>query len=94
MAAARDAAPELPRALLIAKELPLDWVERARWLRCQGVNLNHAYTTPTIVEQAQAAGLTVAVWTVNDLVRARELLSWGCNAVITDEIETIAPQYF
>jgi len=94
LAAARDAAPELPRALLIANTLPPDWIERAKWLRCHGVNLNHAYTTLPIVEQAHAAGLTVAVWTVNDPVRAHELLSWGCNAVITDEIEIIVPGSF
>lgn len=94
LSAARDAAPELPRALLIEKELPNDWKERATWLGCTGLNLNQAYTTAEIVREVHAAGLTVAVWTVNDMPRARELLSWGCNAVITDAIETMAPSHF
>ena len=92
LAAARDAAPHLPRALLIDKELPPDWKERAEWLGCRGLNLNHAYTTAEIVRDIRAAGLTVAVYTVNDAVRAQELLAMGCHAVITDEIETMAPR--
>lgn len=91
LAAARDAVPELPRALLIEKELPPDWRERVSWLGCCGLNLNHRYTTQDIVRQVRDAGLSLAIWTVNDPARAQELLSWGCNAIITDEIITMAP---
>jgi glycerophosphoryl diester phosphodiesterase len=31
------------------------------------------------------------VWTVNDPERAKELLTWGVDAVITDNIEQIRP---
>ncbi len=91
LAAARDAVPELPRALLIEKELPVDWRERAAWLQCRGLNLNHRYTTKEIVREVREAGLSLAIWTVNDPARAHELLSWGCNAIITDEVKTMAP---
>lgn len=91
LAAARDAVPELPRALLIEKELPADWRERAAWLQCQGLNLNDRYISRDIVSQIREAGLSLAVWTVNDSARAQTLLSWGCNAVITDEVITMAP---
>lgn len=91
LAAARDTVPELPRALLIEKELPPDWRERVRWLECRGLNLNDRYLTREIVEQVRDAGLSLAVWTVNDPARARELLAWGCNAIITDEVVTMAP---
>lgn len=91
LAAARDAVPELPRALLIEKELPSDWRDRVRWLECIGLNLNGRYTTREIVEQVREAGLTLAVWTVNEPQRARELLDWGCNAIITDEVVSMAP---
>lgn len=94
LAAARDAAPELPRALLIESDLPADWRERVARLECIGLNLNHRYTTPDIVQQVRDAGLTLAIWTVNDKSRARELLAWGCNAIITDEVETLAPGQF
>jgi len=94
LSAARDAVPELPRALLIEKELPPDWRERAQLLECGGLNLNQAYVTPETVREVHEAGLTLAVWTVNDPARARDLLAWGCDAVITDEIETISPHRY
>lgn len=94
LAAARDAVPELPRALLIEEALPPDWRERAAQLGCSGLNLNHRHVTESIARDVLAAGLSLAVWTVNDAARARELLSWGCNAIITDEVETLAPGQF
>lgn len=92
--AALQEAPELPRALLISKEAPPDWPERVQRLKCQGLNLNDRYTTRALVEAIRNADYTLAVWTVNDPARARELLDWGCNAVITDEIKTILPTSF
>jgi len=94
LAAARDTAPHLPRALLVSEGLPLDWHARASRLGCSGVNLNHKHVTPDVVHEILGAGFTLAVWTVNDMARAHELLSWGCHAVITDEIETLAPRHF
>lgn len=94
LAAARDAAPELPRALLIDGALPADWRERAAQLGCRGLNLDHRHVTREIVHDVLAAGLSLAVWTVNDGPRARQLLSWGCHAIITDEVETLAPGRF
>lgn len=94
LAAAREAAPGLPRALLIENELPPDWRERVARLGCRGLNLNHEFITVDIVRAVRAEGLSLAVWTVNDIGRARELLSWGCHAIITDEVETLAPGQF
>lgn len=89
--AALDEAPELPRALLVEEELPADWLDRVRRLKCQGLNLNHEYTTQALVQAVRGAGYTLAIWTVNEPARARELLDWGCNAVITDEIMALSP---
>ncbi|HUH59673.1 MAG TPA: glycerophosphodiester phosphodiesterase [Candidimonas sp.] len=89
-AAGREA-PELPRALLIEKDMPPGTLERAKQLGCIGVNLNHQHTSLAVVEAVRAAGLTLAIWTVNDLARAEELLRYGCNAIVTDNINTIRP---
>ncbi|HEY9573525.1 MAG TPA: glycerophosphodiester phosphodiesterase [Pusillimonas sp.] len=91
--AAMKEAPELPRALLIAKEVPADWPDRVKRLQCVGMNLNHKYTTLAIVQAVRQAGYTLAIWTVNDSERARELLDWGCNAIVTDEIKAISPAW-
>jgi len=92
--AALEAAPALPRALLIEKDLPSDWAARLSRLQCGGANLNDKYTTREIVAEIRDAGYTVVVWTVNDAERARELLSWGCNAIVTDEVAAMAPAHF
>lgn len=91
--AALEAAPELPRALLIEKELPQDWADRVRRLQCVGLNLNHRYISKPLVDDIKAAGLTLAIWTVNDAARAKELLDWGCDAIVTDEVATLNPQW-
>ncbi|UYO95303.1 glycerophosphodiester phosphodiesterase [Pollutimonas sp. M17] len=91
--AALNEAPELPRALLIEEEVPADWRDRAQRLQCVGLNLNHKHTTRAIVQAVRQAGYTLAIWTVNDAARARELLDWGCDAIVTDEIKTISPAW-
>jgi glycerophosphoryl diester phosphodiesterase len=89
--AAREAVPDLPRALLL-EELPGDALERARALGCIGLDPRHTLLTRELVEQAHAAGLRVATWTVNDARRADELLVWGVDTVITDAVDSIAPR--
>ncbi len=92
--AALKEAPELPRALLIEDEVPADWLSRLRRLECIGLNLNHEYTTLPLVQAVRAANCTLAIWTVNDARRARELLDWGCNAIVTDDIMALSPSAF
>jgi glycerophosphoryl diester phosphodiesterase len=87
--AALREAPELPRALLVEAELPSDWRGRMAFLQCAALNMNQRHVTPDIIAHAHEAGYRITAWTVNDTVRARELLDWGCDAIFTDEIEAI-----
>lgn len=89
--AARTAAPQLPRALLIDGEVPGDWRARLDALGCQGIHIDQRHALPELIADILAADRTLAVWTVNDLERARELLQAGCHAVFTDEIARITP---
>lgn len=89
--AAKLAAPQLPRALLIEKQLPIDYLDRLQRLGCVALNLDNHLTTREIVQKTRSAGYEVCVWTVNDPVRARDLLNWGCKAIVTDAIDTINP---
>jgi glycerophosphoryl diester phosphodiesterase len=88
--AARSAVPELPRAWL-SEELPNDWLERVLGLECVAVDLKHTLLTPDLVARARDLGLRVATWTVNDAARVADLLAWGVDSVITDEVERIPP---
>ncbi len=47
--------------------------------------------SPRFVTDAHRAGLGVQVWTVNDAARARQLLDWGVDALITDRPDLILP---
>src|SRR5690606_18459261 len=71
--AAREVAPELPRALLIDGPVPADWHARVRDLGCMGVNIDHHHAHPEVVADILGQSCTVAVWTVNDTARAAEL---------------------
>ncbi|QTC01706.1 glycerophosphodiester phosphodiesterase [Alcaligenes sp. SORT26] len=89
--AAQQAVPTLPRALLIEEKVPADWPERLERLGCMGLNLNNRFVDQALVQAIRQAGYTVAVWTVNDAERVRELLDWGCNGIFTDKVTTIRP---
>jgi|SRR5690625_407768 len=88
---ALDAAPGLPRALLIEEELPHDWEYQLAQLRCIGLNLNTSIVTKALAGEILRKGYTLIVWTVNERARAQELLDWGCHGIITDAITTINP---
>lgn len=76
-------APELPRGYLASK-LPDEWRDLTARLRCATVNLGGRGLTREIVQRVSAE-YPLAVWTVNEASRARELLSWGAASIITDD---------
>lgn len=90
LAAAQAAAPELPRALLV-EQVPPDWRERLARYDCVALNINQRDASRELIEAVHAAGYRIAAWTVNDPARARLLLSWGLDALFTDELIEISP---
>lgn len=90
LAAAAAAVPALPRAFLCDELLP-DWRDRTLALGCMALDARHTRLSPAIVEQAHAAGLRVATWTVDDPVRAAELAGWGVDCIITDAVDVLKP---
>ncbi|HEX7387086.1 MAG TPA: glycerophosphodiester phosphodiesterase [Castellaniella sp.] len=87
--AARTAVPELPRALLIEGSVPADWHARMKGLGCTGLNIDTKFADHDVVRDILGQGATLAIWTVNDVVRAKELLDWGCHALFTDALDTV-----
>lgn len=90
--AARDAAPDLPRAALMERLVP-EWDERARSHGASALHVNHKHLTQAQVMQVKAAGYGLFCYTVNTLARARELLGWGVDAFCTDRIDLFAPDF-
>jgi glycerophosphoryl diester phosphodiesterase len=90
LAAAREAAPELPRALLLDQLTP-DCFEVAELLDCAAVVLHHPLIDPALLQRLHHEGLRVLAYTVNDADTAERLLGWGVDGLITDEVAQFAP---
>lgn len=99
LAAARKTAPELPRALLIDKapqQTSADThtqhaIAEAQRLDCVAVVYHHSLWTPESIAEAKQAGLRCLTYTVNQPQKAKQLLEWGLDGVITDAVDLIGP---
>jgi glycerophosphoryl diester phosphodiesterase len=92
LAAARDAAPDVPRAWL-TEALPSDWEARALALGAVAIHADHKRLTAARAAQVKAAGFGLFCYTVNVPARARELFGWGVDALCTDRIDLISPDF-
>jgi len=90
--AAMQAAPELPRGLLL-HEWRDDWQQLTQRLDCVSVHFNHKVLDAEKVATLKAAGLRILVYTVNQPERAKELLAWGVDALCTDRIDLIGADF-
>jgi glycerophosphoryl diester phosphodiesterase len=90
--AARAAAPRLPRGLLV-DEVPRDWRQRLVRLECLALHCNARSLTPQLVHDVREAGYGLLCWTVNDPEFARQLLQWGVDAIFSDRLDRIRPEF-
>ncbi len=88
--AARDAAPQLPRALLLDSLWP-GCLDMAAELGCVAIVTNHKLMDAALVAQARAAGWLAMVYTVNEPGDAQRLLALGVDGLITDAVDRFAP---
>jgi glycerophosphoryl diester phosphodiesterase len=90
LAAARDHAPALPRALLLERLTP-GWHHAARELGAVAVVFQHRAVDADVVLQALESGLRVLCYTVNDEAEARRLIDAGADGLITDAVDRLGP---
>jgi glycerophosphoryl diester phosphodiesterase len=88
LAAAREAAPELPRALLL-EALASGWFEQAQMMGCAAVVAHHPLFDAAMVERLHAACMLAMSYTVNDAAVAERLFGWGVDALITDAVDRL-----
>lgn len=86
LAAAREAAPALPRGLLLQDRRP-SWLEEAKALGCVAVVCQYRLWDADAVARAHAAGMRCLSYTVNDEAAARHLLALGTEGLITDRMD-------
>ena len=92
LGAAQQAAPELPRGLLL-DEWRDDWRALTTQLGCVSIHLNHRLLDEARIAALKDAGLRILVYTVNKPERAAELLRAGVDAICTDRIDIIGPNF-
>jgi glycerophosphoryl diester phosphodiesterase len=88
--AARDAAPALPRALLL-DTLRDGWFDELRALDCVAAVTNHKIMDAALIAQLHGAGLRALVYTVNDAADAQRLAALGIDGLITDAVDRFSP---
>lgn len=81
-------AGDLPRGYLVTR-LPGDWAARADRLGCGTVALGDDGADRGAIAAVKASGRRLLVWTINSVVRARDLLQAGVDANISDDPGTL-----
>jgi glycerophosphoryl diester phosphodiesterase len=57
------------------------------------VHCNQQHLTQTQAEEVKRAGYWLLCYTVNDAATARRLFSWGVDAIFTDRLDLIPPDF-
>lgn len=88
IAVAHDEIPDVPRAMLFWK-LPADWRDIVARYECSAIHMSDKHMPDDLVAEADALGLPVRIYTVNDPDRAKELRDMGVQSVFTDRPDLI-----
>ena len=92
LAGAQNAAPDLPRGLLL-ETLWEGWLEQAQALDCVAVVCHYALWDATTVIRVHQAGMRALSYTVNDESVARHLTDLGTDGIITDRVDLFSPAH-
>lgn len=88
--AARRAAPEIPRALLLNAVRP-HWMDEAHDLGCVACVVQHEILDAPMVDALKTRGFKVWVYTVNEAAEAQALARMGVDGIITDAVHRFDP---
>jgi glycerophosphoryl diester phosphodiesterase len=88
LAAAREAAPEFARALLLSEQVP-DWRRRADAVGAAGINVNGKKLGALWAREIKRAGFALGAYTINEAMEARALVAMGVDCLITDAPDVI-----
>ena len=90
LAAAQEAMPALPRALLL-DALPTGWLEAAQTLGCAAVVTAYSLMDAVLIARLHAAGMRALAYTVNDPAEVQRLCALGIDGIITDAVDRFSP---
>ena len=89
---ARQAEPQLPRGLLV-EAVPADWRAQLDELGAVALHAKASLLTAAQASAVKAAGFGLMVYTVNDPEQARQLFAIGVDAICTDRLDLIGPDF-
>lgn len=90
--ASKATAPEIARGYLI-DIVPPDWLTQLRAIDAVALHTNQQNLTRELAQEIKQAGYGLFCYTVNDPLRARDLLSWGVDGFCTDRIDLIGADF-
>jgi glycerophosphoryl diester phosphodiesterase len=90
LAGAKEAAPELPRGLLL-ESLWGGWLDIAKQLGCVAVVCDQVLWDASTMAAVHGAGMRALAYTVNEPQEADRLWSLDIDGLITDRIDLFAP---
>ena len=90
--AAAVESPELPRALLVVDAQP-NWQAQLDRLQCVALHVSHRHLGPTLVRAVHDSGRGLLTYTVNDSETALDMLEWGVDALVTDQLDAVTPNF-
>lgn len=90
LAGAREAAPHLPRGLLL-ESLWDGWQEHARTLGCTAIVCDQVLWDAKLMASVHGAGMRALAYTVNEPDMAEGLWSLAIDGLITDRVDLFSP---
>jgi glycerophosphoryl diester phosphodiesterase len=90
--AARAAAPQLQRGFLTDR-VPRNWRALLERYDCVSLHCDHAHLSEAAARDIREAGYRLLCYTVNEPETARRLFRWGVDAIFTDRLELIGPDF-
>ncbi len=85
---AMDMMEEWPRGFLMDEHLE-NWQELAQYLNAATININGNTATRDEIEEYLEMQKPILAYTINDQMKAKELIRWGVDTVFSDNPDTI-----
>lgn len=89
----KQLAPDVPRAWLV-KSVPDDWPQTLAMLDSTTLHAQAKSLDTSTIATLKAQGINLLAYTVNEPAQARAFFEMGVDAICTDRLDLIGPDFF
>ena len=89
----KQLAPAVPRAWLV-ESVPDDWSQTLAMLDSTTLHAQAKTLNASVIAALKAEDINLLAYTVNDPAQARALFTMGVDAICTDRLDLIGPDFF